>query len=482
MAKRSAILFSSEEYLNAEKTPYCHADRKLLFQTLTESCDYVEENVYSVALTKEDQDQRAIVMAKIQEVTAKLQTDDSLLFYYAGHGVSVKNEPYLILPKTDPDNLEKTAIALRDISNELRIEGVKCFRIFDSCHSGFDVRDARINGDTLMRGVLGSLPDGWVTIAGCAPDEYCYSSHEEGHGVFTSRLVEAIKEIQEGKDVRPEPLKVRTCELVEEWCAESDHYQTPTLIAAVRGNISLATRRPPIKPPQEAITMPVNLQTAEEVKARLIELQGDVPPRSKTYWERYEQIRDSLQKQLCGSRDLVKDYADFLGDITVNRVDSFKASLEEGVVDLVHKKGWRSLHRIVKEVTVERPPLSATLTYGLFGYGRNFRNVDRELGQDYDQPKSVVFAELKPDGTIPGMRIIHYVCPLQTRFLLYTRIEITGVMVKGRTRSHGWYRCVATNDLDATKKHALFVIKKAREMFLRACETNIAYLESEQSV
>ncbi|HKK90098.1 MAG TPA: hypothetical protein VJ936_01750, partial [Desulfobacteraceae bacterium] len=62
-----------------------------------------------------------------------------------------------------------TAIAIRDISNELRIEGVKCFRIFDSCHSGFDVRDARINEDTLMRGVLGSLPDGWVTIAGCAP-------------------------------------------------------------------------------------------------------------------------------------------------------------------------------------------------------------------------------------------------------------------------------------------------------------------------
>jgi hypothetical protein len=54
------------------------------------------------------------------------------------------------------------------------------------------------------------------------------------------------------------------------------------------------------------------------------------------------------------------------------------------------------------------PPLGSILNYGLFGYGRSFRNVDRELEQDYDQPKSVVFAELKPKGTIPGMRIIFY--------------------------------------------------------------------------
>jgi hypothetical protein len=343
------------------------------------------------------------------------------------------------------------------------------------------VRDSSINGETLMRGVLGRQPDGWVTLAGCAPDEFCHSSNDDGHGVFTSRLVQAINEVQEGHDVRPESLKVRTCELVEEWCAESNRTQTPTLIAAVRGNISLATRRPRTEAREEAAIIPVASQSGAEVKARLVQLQGDAPPGSKTYWERYDQVRDSLREYLEGNRNLVEDYAAPLGEVSVDRVDSFKDSLEVGVVDVVHKQGWRALHHIEKEVTVDQPPFASILAFDALGGGRRIRNVHRELEQDYGQPESVVFAELKPDGAIPSMRIVHYICPLQTRFLLYSRIEVTGVMDEKRNRSHGWYKCVKTSDLDAAKEHARFVIDKAGEMFRGACETNIAYLESEQN-
>lgn len=476
MSKRYAVLFSSEDYLNAAKTPFCHADRELLARVLTESCDYAGSDVISIGLTKNDDDQVTLVMSQIAATRERIQPGDTVLFYYAGHGISVSDEPYLILPCTDRDNLERTAIAIRDVSDQLREDGVQCFRIFDSCHSGFDVRDGELAAEPLMRGVLRRSPDGWVTLAGCAPDEACYSSAEEGHGVFTSRLARAIGEVEEAKDVRPESLKVRVCDLVEEWCADSGRTQTPTLIAVVRGNISLATRRKPSPQNDDVESIAVLSQPGAEVRARLMALQGDAPPGSELYWERYNSIVRLLRDLLNSSRDSVADYADSLGEATVTRVESISDSLEIGVVDLVYKEGWRALHRVHKEVTVEQAPYGAML-----GIGRSTRHVDRELSQGYDQPDSVVLSSFEADGALPGLKVIFYVCPLQTRFLLYSKIEVSGVMNEDGKRSHGWYRCVGTQDFDAANVHATFVMGKATEMFCAACETNIKYLEKEQN-
>lgn len=482
MAKRYALLFSSEEYLGAVRTPYCHADRQLLAKTLTESCDYAIDDLHSIELSKDGENQTSVVMEHLMATKQRLQAGDTVLFYYAGHGISVADEPYLILPTTDLNNLEKTAVAIRDISNELRVDGVQCFRIFDSCHSGVDVRDGGNRGEPLIRGVMRRPPDGWVTIAGCDPDESCYSSKDEGHGVFTSRLAQAITEVAVGKDVRPESLKVRTCELVDEWCTASGRTQTPTLIAAVRGNISLATRRAPIKSSKPERETPPVIAAPDEVRARLLALQGDAPPGSNVYWDRYKKIRECLQEHLHANRDLLKGYADSLGEVEVKRVDYEKESLEKEVVDLLHKNGWRPLHTVEKEVEVQRDesPWGSILAISAFGGGRTRRIVHRTLSQEDSQPESVIIAKLAPDGAVPGMRLIHYLCPLQTRFLVYSKNEVTGVMNAEGNNSDAWYRLVATCDGATAKSHSDFVVAKAKEMFRTACETNVKYLESEQ--
>jgi hypothetical protein len=477
MSKRYAILFSSEDYLNAAKTPFCHADRELMARVLTESCDYAVGDVISVGLTKNDDDQVTLVMNHLMATKERIRPGDTVLFYYAGHGTSVNDEPYLILPCTDPDNLEKTAIAIRDVSDQLREEGVQCFRVFDSCHSGFDVRNGEMAAEPLMRGVIRRSPDGWVTLAGCAPDEVCYSSTEEGHGVFTSRLARAIGEVEEGKDVRPESLKVRVCDLVDEWSADSGRSQTPTLIAVVRGNVSLATRRKLIPRKDDVESVAVITQSGAEVRTRLVALQGDAPPKSELYWERFKTIVETLRDLLNANRNIVADYACPLGEVVVERVNDVSESLETGVVDLMYREGWRALHRVHKEVTVEPSPYSAILG----GFARRTRHVDRELSQSYDYPHSVVHSSFDSDGALPGLKIIHYVCPLQTRFLLYSKIEVSGVMNEEGRQSHAWYARVNMQDSDAAKRHATFVMGKATEMFRAACETNIQYLEKEQN-
>lgn len=477
MSKRYAVLFSSEDYLNAAKTPFCHADRELLARVLTEACDYAVGDVISIGLTKNDHEQVTLVMNHLISTKERLQPGDSVVFYYAGHGISVDGEPYLILPCTDPDNLANTAIAIRDVSDLLREEGVQCFRIFDSCHSGFDVRDGEVATEPLMRGVIRRSPDGWVTLAGCAPDEMCYSSTEEGQGVFTSRLARAIGEVEEGNDVRPESLKVRVCDLVEEWSADSGRHQTPTLIAVIRGNMSLATRRKTSPRKDDAASVAVITRPGAELRTRLVALQSDAPPGSELYWQRYNSMVETLRDRLNANRDIVADYACQLGEVVVTRVDSVSESLETGVVDLVYKEGWRALHRVYKEVTVEQVPYGAIL-----GIARSTRHVDRQLSQSYDYPNSVVYAAFDSDGALPGLKVIYYVCPLQTRFLLYSKLEVSGVMNEEGKRSHGWYALVATQDFNAAKRHTAFVMGKATEMFRAACETNIEYLEKEQNI
>jgi co-chaperonin GroES (HSP10) len=475
--KRYAILLSAETYNNQPPTPHCHADRKLLFDALVNNCDYAPGDVVSLGLDQDD-DSVGQIRAAIDKVKAKLQRGDTVLFYYAGHGVSVDGEPYLFLPISDIGSIEKTAIPIRDVSDELRLDRNGCFRIFDSCHSGIDVRDTDHVTTSLVRGVAERAPDGWITIAGCAADEKCHSSDIEGHGVFTYRLVQALQEIEPGKQVVPETLKVRTCELVAEWCADSGRQQRPTLIGTVHGNLSIGTRRTEKAVNEEIEVGGVPDEAAAAIKARLTELQGSAPPGSEEYWKRYGEAKTILRECAENNRDLLKPFGVQLSEIEEVYIEEAADDLEQPVVDLVHQKGWRSLHNIKREVHYNSSPFASifTITQGIAT-----RTIERTVEQDRSSPAAVLKSQLPPSGATPGLRVVHYLCPLQTHFMAYSRYIVTGVLNDDGQLAHGWYRTVGTEGCEKDiRHHVAFVQKKALEAYQRACETNVSYLESEK--
>lgn len=478
MPKRYAVLLSAETYKNQPPTPHCHADRELLFDALVDDCDYAPDDIVSFGLEPDADDPVRRVRAAIGKVKAKLQPGDTVLFYYAGHGVSVDGEPYLFLPTSEIDSIEKTAVPIRDVSNELRIDGNGCFRIFDSCHSGIDVRDTDHVTTSLVRGVAEKPPDGWITLAGCAADEKCYSSDTEGHGIFTHRLVQALQEIELGKDVVPEALKVRTCELVAEWCADNGRQQRPTLIGTVHGNLSMGMRRA-----KKEVSEPIEVddapgEAAAAIKARLAKLQGSAPPASEEYWKRYEEAMTVLRECAEQDRDLLKPFRVQLGEVEDLYLEDAAEDLEQPVVDLVDQKGWRTLHTIKREVHRNSSPYASifSITQGI-----STRTIERTAEQGGSSPAAVLKSQIPASGATPGLRLVHYLCPLQTRFMVYSRYIVTGVLNDDGRLANGWYRTVGTEDCgNDIRHHAAFVQKKALEAYQRACETNVAYLESEQ--
>lgn len=153
---RYAIIISVEDYSHFTKTSFAHADSELLCRTLTEICDYPSQHTLLLKLSPETEKRPVEILSEIKNIVDGSGPGDTILFYFAGHGHYSEGRTFLILPGTIPGAYETTALPLDDISKELRQPERACFRIFDSCHSGLDVRGDEINPDAeaFMRAIM----------------------------------------------------------------------------------------------------------------------------------------------------------------------------------------------------------------------------------------------------------------------------------------------------------------------------------------
>lgn len=234
--KRYAILISCEEYKDFSNISFCHGDAILIEETLVKYCDYEQENVMNLMLYPNgDNNNPEEVLEKVRNSIDNSEEGDTILFYFAGHGFLEGDNAYLLLPDTSKDNISGTALSIQELNKCLSKNDRANFRIFDACHSGADTRGAKINSFNDM--VSG---DGWITLASCAKDEESYPDSKLQQGIFTYCLVQSIKEFNKGEFVFAEDLKLKVCSKVSKWCSENYKKQTPTMNAAVSGNMSIA--------------------------------------------------------------------------------------------------------------------------------------------------------------------------------------------------------------------------------------------------
>ena len=91
----------------------------------------------------------------------------------------------------DPSNVERTAIAIRDISDRLRNSGAdNIILIVDACR-GEDDRDG---GEGIGR----EKKQGVVTLFSCSPNELSYEIDQLEQGTFTHALLEGLRLQGEG--------------------------------------------------------------------------------------------------------------------------------------------------------------------------------------------------------------------------------------------------------------------------------------------
>lgn len=234
---RYAFLIGCEEYSNFSNIAFCEADVGLIEETLLDYCDYEYKNIKRIFQYKDCDDGPNIIYSKLQKMIDNTEKGDSILFYFAGHGVKEDEKGYLLLADSKASDLQKTALDLAKINELLRKSNIDCFMILDACHSGIFSRNAFISS------VIDIVSDtGCITLASCSANEESYSYQEMQQGVFTYYLCEEIKKISFGEPIFIENLKIKVCKSVIEWGKKNSKIQNPTLNGQIVGNKALAYR------------------------------------------------------------------------------------------------------------------------------------------------------------------------------------------------------------------------------------------------
>ncbi len=469
---RYAIIISVEKYSRFQPTPFAHADGKSLRSVLIEKCDYTAQHCLSLQLAPENTKTADEILAEIKKTVEGAGSGDSILFYFAGHGhLAKKDEAYLILPGTEPNKYESTALALDKISEELRRPELPCFRVFDACHSGLDVRSNSDEPDSgaFVRAVTHDA-SGWVTLAACREDEFSYPDQDLGHGVFTYYLCEYIRNLEPDKPVLPELLKV---DIVERVLERTKQRQTPTLNASISGNISLAVRRQD-DPQEKPDALPT--ETAQKLRERIVKLQNMPDLLAEGHLEKSLEI---LVEACKSEFERMNELGGELSTTSPISADDIPEGMHREVVEFVRRQGFHPRHKFEREIERERLPRH----YLLSDYRPRILTTHYDICQSSDLPETAALLKIQGDGRcIPDVQVLLYVIPLQLKAcLLVTSFRRAWPPHEDSLEllCHSYQDLNPGGTAEEAKELAPFAVKKTMERLRQYVERRVTMLEEE---
>lgn len=411
--KRFAILLGSEEYDEASPTAYCHNDVKLLKNTLINCSDFAEQDIISKLLTPEDEITPKSILDEIENLVEKSQYGDTILFYYAGHGHYYNGDSYIILPRTQLDNIENTAIALRDISTLLRNKGKINVRIFDACRSGQDVRSL-LNYKEFSRDILNNLEAGWITLASCREDGYSYPDENFEQGVFTYYLSESIKEFNENEEIYPELLKLKVCKKVANWSEDNNLIQVPTFNSSISGNIVIAKRK-------------INKDNRDTGETEIVEKEKvDIEEKLEKVRkfdrigneEHIEKLEDYISRVYSIMESKLSNIKSFGSTPEIHspiKADNIPSNIKSLIFKTINTKKLKTLHKFEVEREYEEPSIAEKRIAKIDPFYKPEKKliaIHHKISQDYYYPNSYLDVKLKSDGYVPFAQVFIYIVPL----------------------------------------------------------------------
>jgi iron(II)-dependent oxidoreductase len=183
--------------------------------------------------------------------------DDTVLFFFSGHGVQVNGVSYLLPCDAEADMIEHTAIALEDINRELmQVKAARQVVILDACHSGgvfisegkfttkgieLKKRTRSVKSVKLATQIMAEA-EGRIVLSSSKSGEVSYEYPEKGQGVFTYYLVEGLKGKADSDDngyITVSEAYKYVYQSVLQWSKRHNRRQTPTREAKVSGEVVL---------------------------------------------------------------------------------------------------------------------------------------------------------------------------------------------------------------------------------------------------
>jgi uncharacterized caspase-like protein len=116
--------------------------------------------------------------------------NDLAVVFFAGHGVKLDKEYYLLTVESDMTNLPRTAVSGTELRKALADFPCQVLLMLDACHSAAGAKAFRPATDDLTR----SLTDDDVGVAVlCAAMGHEKAAEKAGNGLFTRALLETLE-------------------------------------------------------------------------------------------------------------------------------------------------------------------------------------------------------------------------------------------------------------------------------------------------
>lgn len=189
-----AIVVGIDKYQKWPQLQYAVRDAEGVGQLLVQKFGFAPERVLTL---KNEQATRAGILAAFHDRLAhgKLQPNDRLFVFFAGHGATRKLSSgrdlgYIVPSDADPDKLATDAIPMTEIQNIAESLPAKhALFVMDACYSGLGLTRGAANG-SFLRDNARRMGRQMLTAGGT--DQLVSDGGPNGHSVFTWTLLQAL--------------------------------------------------------------------------------------------------------------------------------------------------------------------------------------------------------------------------------------------------------------------------------------------------
>ena len=189
-----AIVVGIDKYQKWPQLQYAVRDAEGVGQLLVQKFGFAPERVLTL---KNEQATRTGILAAFHDRLAhgKLQPNDRLFVFFAGHGATRKLSSgrdlgYIVPVDADPDKLATDAIPMTEIQNIAESLPAKhALFVMDACYSGLGLTRGAANG-SFLRDNARRLGRQMLTAGGT--DQLVSDGGPNGHSVFTWTLLQAL--------------------------------------------------------------------------------------------------------------------------------------------------------------------------------------------------------------------------------------------------------------------------------------------------
>jgi hypothetical protein len=219
---------------------------------------YSEASVKLLCDDCDDKPTRNSILSKLTNMARNANTEDSILFYFSGHGYEKDDKAFILCTDSYTNAIEETAIPMETVKRIMQdsLARIKIL-VIDACHSGAikGVKNSGIMTKTLFEAFF-PAPEGFVVLSSCKLGECSYEWEEKEHGVFSYYLLEGLRGAAD-KDadglITITDAHKYTSDNVKRWAFKKGLEQNPTLEAKISGDIPLVSVGEILEKEEEAI-------------------------------------------------------------------------------------------------------------------------------------------------------------------------------------------------------------------------------------